>query len=453
MNDSDIFLSEESEIYGEEDEIFMLNAFTKNAFGIYNKTIMRAWGIETAIFLSSICQKYSYFKKRNMLTKEGYFFNTGDDIFLDCGLSKYQQSKSVLFLKKEGVLFVKKHGVPPKLHYKIAWNPFKNQFLKISKLIFKNLTYIKENKYNNNSLSKDKRTCSQKPSVFKNTVDNKKIVSKNNLLNKNIFSNKIIIIWNKQPNVSKHKKDTILKKIKELINSLRKGTFKNKHHLDKRFLKDFNIPEKLLSKKFTKQEIKKTILKMAQCHLPEFTPANKSIISKSLFEMIYHLPFKSRSKYNSTSWFFSCYVNSPKLLEEQTPELNKQEELLLQVFREEVKERKINEFKHLPEKDISYLLLKFYNFWKTKILDDKDKPPEIDFSENKYFRNGLISNKFGTSFDMLRTYFDYLEENDWIERKPYLFNPDNTHFKNFLKHESNELNFKLTNNITLNSDD
>jgi len=43
---------------------------------------------------------------------------------------------------------------------------------------------------------------------------------------------------------------------------------------------------------------------------------------------------------------------------------------------------------------------------------------------------------------MLRAYFDYLEENDWIELKPYLYSPQSTHFKNFIKYEE-ELEIKL----------
>lgn len=85
----------------------------------------------------------------------------------------------------------------------------------------------------------------------------------NNSSKKRKTQSKFVEYWNmladQNPNLTKHKKieSNVYQKSKLLIKQLRRGLFHKKNIVDKEFLKKNKIPEKLLSKKWTDEEIYK----------------------------------------------------------------------------------------------------------------------------------------------------------------------------------------------------
>ena len=84
----------------------------------FNKTIAMLFGIESAIYLSTLIWKSQYYEKRNMLIN-GYFFSTQNDMKKNCILSPYKQSEACGILKDYGIIDVVKKGLPSKNHFKI----------------------------------------------------------------------------------------------------------------------------------------------------------------------------------------------------------------------------------------------------------------------------------------------------------------------------------------------
>lgn len=84
-----------------------------------NKPLVQKLGIHLALWLTHIIQKHEYFKKNNMLDKEGYFYNIQKYIEEETTLNFQKQTEIVGVLKRLRILDVKKKGRPAKNYYKI----------------------------------------------------------------------------------------------------------------------------------------------------------------------------------------------------------------------------------------------------------------------------------------------------------------------------------------------
>ena len=87
---------------------------------IINKRLARSLGIDAAIMYSELASKYKYFKNKDELTKDGFFFNTVDNMQEDTTLSKYQQNKALKVLCKIGLINQVNRGLPQKRYFKIV---------------------------------------------------------------------------------------------------------------------------------------------------------------------------------------------------------------------------------------------------------------------------------------------------------------------------------------------
>ena len=89
---------------------------------IINKKLIFATDTNTAMFYSELMSKYLYFKQKNMLTNDGYFFCTVDDMRLSTGLARTAQDNARDKLIALGLIEYSLKGAPPKRHFK----PVKN---------------------------------------------------------------------------------------------------------------------------------------------------------------------------------------------------------------------------------------------------------------------------------------------------------------------------------------
>lgn len=85
---------------------------------IINKNLAFEIGLEPAIVYIELLGKYKYFKERNMLTDDGYFFNTVDNFRLDTTLPDKRQRKAIKELVELGLIKKDLRGLPPKRHFK-----------------------------------------------------------------------------------------------------------------------------------------------------------------------------------------------------------------------------------------------------------------------------------------------------------------------------------------------
>jgi hypothetical protein len=89
---------------------------------VVNKNLVHAIGLNAAVMFSELISKKQYFEDRGMLTEDGYFFNTVDNIRLDTGLGEKPQTAAIKKLEKLGLIETEKRGLPAKRHFKITAN-------------------------------------------------------------------------------------------------------------------------------------------------------------------------------------------------------------------------------------------------------------------------------------------------------------------------------------------
>ena len=99
------------------------SVLSQSAFWQINKALAQKVGIESALLLSDLIDRESYFDNRNMLIDingEGYFFVTSKQILDATTLSYRKQKGSIKTLENEGMIKTFLRGVPAKLHFTIC---------------------------------------------------------------------------------------------------------------------------------------------------------------------------------------------------------------------------------------------------------------------------------------------------------------------------------------------
>jgi len=94
-----------------------IELFRSESFLILNKKLIRVLGLEKALFISNLIDKYKYFHDRGRLTEDGGFYNTHEDQIYEIGLTEYQIRKCKKELIEMGILKTEKRGVPAKEFY------------------------------------------------------------------------------------------------------------------------------------------------------------------------------------------------------------------------------------------------------------------------------------------------------------------------------------------------
>lgn len=87
-----------------------------------NKSLIQAIGLNEAVLYCELLSRYNYFKTKEMLDEEGYFYNTQYDLQAGTGLGEKAQRTAINNLKRIGLIKVKLKGLPAKRHFKIIPN-------------------------------------------------------------------------------------------------------------------------------------------------------------------------------------------------------------------------------------------------------------------------------------------------------------------------------------------
>jgi hypothetical protein len=86
---------------------------------IVNKKLIHSLGLNAAIMYSELVSKNEYFKERDQLTEDGFFFNTIDNMRLDTGLGEKPQAIAIKLLVNLKLIQVDKRGLPAKRYFKL----------------------------------------------------------------------------------------------------------------------------------------------------------------------------------------------------------------------------------------------------------------------------------------------------------------------------------------------
>lgn len=100
-------------------DVSLSRLIANNSYGVYNKNIARAIGLEEAIILGELASEYEYWLKQNALTEDGYFFSTIENIEENTSIAEYRQRKALNKLKELGLIDIKVRGLPAKRYIKL----------------------------------------------------------------------------------------------------------------------------------------------------------------------------------------------------------------------------------------------------------------------------------------------------------------------------------------------
>ena len=101
------------------DEI--LTNLSSSAYTLINDRMLRGLGgnAYAAVILAKLMSFYKYYYDAKLLTSDGYFFQTIDDLERLCGISENYQRSAIRFLESNGFLSVRIAGSPPKRFFKL----------------------------------------------------------------------------------------------------------------------------------------------------------------------------------------------------------------------------------------------------------------------------------------------------------------------------------------------
>ncbi len=276
----------------------------QEAYWMVNKQISLSLGFEAAVILSDLISKANYFEIRGQLDKEGYFFNTQENMKVDMGLSPYQQRMAIEALVNSGILLTKKYGMPLQRYFKI-------NYVLMLKFLTSGVKKLDGNK--NKEINTLKGIIEPPDGGSLEKSENKK------------KTHPIIEYWNTLEGTRKHlnpETKTYQATIKD-IKKLQKGLFFKMRTLKLEQLKNLSQADK--NKKWTEPEIKTVLERMTNIFKDGYWPTDKSQVPASLNQLIYN----PRTQY---SWFIHCWKFPPvpiskekkiKILDEEVFEMYK----------------------------------------------------------------------------------------------------------------------------------
>lgn len=168
-----------------ENNIFILLEFLRaDGSIVINKKMARAIGINATIIYSELISKFLYFSDKEELTREGYFFNTVEDLRKDTCLSRDPQLEGIKKLIKLKLIDKKIKGMPSKRYFKISTD--KRAFDTLKALLLKGASrcpkngqlIVRKTDTNNTNLNNTKSKQEQEPPA-ENKLLRKKLESLN----------------------------------------------------------------------------------------------------------------------------------------------------------------------------------------------------------------------------------------------------------------------------------
>ena len=143
---------------------FISQLLSTDGYITVNKTLIKKFGLHSAVILGELCREYNYWKNDDKLV-DGAFYSTRENIEENTGLNEHFQRKALTELKEQGVVLIVKKGLPAVNYYTINFD----KLLKI--LTSSSEKYgeleVKSVEINKNKENKNKEK--EKP-IIKNTV-------------------------------------------------------------------------------------------------------------------------------------------------------------------------------------------------------------------------------------------------------------------------------------------
>ena len=99
-----------------------LKCFSDNLntkFIMLSKPLIKLIGLQPAITFCELLSEYKYWKERNQITNDDFFFSTETNLYENTGLSPSQLRNSFKILKDKKFIFIQRRGTPSKNYFRI----------------------------------------------------------------------------------------------------------------------------------------------------------------------------------------------------------------------------------------------------------------------------------------------------------------------------------------------
>lgn len=154
--------------YDDQRTLLAIEAFSSEGFLAVNKTLIQAFGLNHAVFISYLIEKFRFHMEKGSLCTDGSFYSTIDKTSEKTGMSPHQIRKCKKELVQENIISTIMKDAPPKEYYKINMDELIEKSVsrinvrKIQGLMFEKFEdYPSNNKENKN---KEKNIKKNKPS-------------------------------------------------------------------------------------------------------------------------------------------------------------------------------------------------------------------------------------------------------------------------------------------------
>jgi len=193
---------------------------------------------------------------------------------------------------------------------------------------------------------------------------------------KGSFGNRCVRVWNEFPFTMNHKADTIIKQVDQYMTELMEGTFYKNKSIDTEYFKRSNV--KMNGRKYTKTELLQGLNNLALF----FKEGYPKIKTRELPNLIYN-------PRTGTSIFLSVIDSPPKPLKD---------------------ERAITD----PNPKLTRLFPFSTPSDKAKLIDGIKTL--VKYQKNINVRTQQMEHLFGTPLLLCKTYKEWMEGEDWIEK-------------------------------------
>lgn len=89
----------------------------------FNRRLAHAIGLNETLIYSALISKQVWYERNSMLTPDGWFYSTVDDLWESTCLSGYQQNRCISRLVKLGLILCKKRGLPARRYFCVPDEP------------------------------------------------------------------------------------------------------------------------------------------------------------------------------------------------------------------------------------------------------------------------------------------------------------------------------------------
>ena len=97
----------------------LLKLISNENYIIVNRDLIKEIGLDEAVLLSELCSEQYYWKSKDKLGKDGFFFSTIENIENNIGFKKKKQLTLLKELKSRNLIEVKYHDMPKKRYIKV----------------------------------------------------------------------------------------------------------------------------------------------------------------------------------------------------------------------------------------------------------------------------------------------------------------------------------------------